>query len=793
MHSRKNKILKKHFSQSAQRKPKTFRINRFSLRAQANNVSGREFFFEFLRDHQPFDNFEGGNMHRKERVGAGACALALILVPCATGAQEPEKMETVVVTATRTEKDIESAPGSVSVITKEEMAKRNIITVDDALNTTTGVHYSRGKGMMDRMSSITLRGIPGQSRTLILLDGIAMNSPYSGSFLSVGVAPGSLERIEVVKGGASSLYGGYAMAGVVNMITRMPEKREFTLQGGFGSALEGRAPENSRRVAFSYGDRIADKLRLYIHNDYLATDGYRSDLNTQSKEPTGLSGWSETTDTTGTKKYYVIGDKGKNGAWQDNLTVKSEYAFTPETKLRFTFYKSIGEYDYDDPQTYLRDSSDNRVWSYGTVKEGTFLGGNGGSDQHVYNLTLDTELLGTKAKMQFGYMDQLSSWGVTPTSSSATRDGGSGKYSDTPAAAWNVDLQFTTPLFWQQILTWGGSFRTGWAHSREYALSDWRDEDSRNGMTYESKGSDRTFALFMQDEIPLLENLTLFAGFRQDWWRTFDGYANQVGSSGYPQSYSSRGASSFSPKGAIVYKPLEKTIIKISGGKSFRAPTVYDLYRTWTSSSGITYASNPKLKPEKNLSWDASVEQKLWSGATFKATYFENYISDLIYSSTDPLDPKRRNKLNAGSGESKGVELEAEQRFGKLLRLFANYTYTDAEITKNRAVPDSEGKRMTDVPKIMYNAGADLEYGPFGASAIARYVGKRYASDTNADSARHVPGVYDSYITTDVKLQYRVTRWATASFSVNNLFDEKYYSYSRAPGRSCYGELTLRY
>jgi len=720
-----------------------------------------------------------------------AFGIALTLAPCAA-AQEPETLETVVVTATRTEKDLSATPGSVSVITGKEMAKRNIVTVDDALNTTAGVYTNRGKGMMDRMSAVTLRGVPGQSRTLILLDGITMNSPYAGSFLSVGVAPGSLERIEVVKGPASSLYGGYAMGGVVNMITRMPEKREFMLQSGFGSAMAGDGAENTRRVAASYGDVIANKLRIYIHNDYLATDGYRSDFNVQSTKPTDLTGWSQTTDAYGADKF-LVGNKGRNGAWQDNLTVKTEYAFTPDTKARLTFFKSTGEYDYSDPRTYLRDSGGNNAWSYGNnkVAEGTFLGNNGGSDQYVYNLTLDTELLGTKARLLLGYMDQVTSWGVTPTSSSATRSGGPGKLSDTPAAAWNVDLQFTTPLFRQQILTYGGSFRTGWAHSKEHTLSDWRDKSSTTDLTYESRGSDRTFALFMQDEIPLSDNLTLFAGFRQDWWETYDGYINQPNTNGYPKTYSSRNANSFSPKGAIVFKPFKKTTLKLSGGKAFRAPTVYDLYRTWTTSSGITYAGNADLKPETTLSWDATIEQKFWPGATLKVTYFENYISNLIYSTSKSATWK--DKVNAGSAESKGVEMEAEQKFGTQMRLFANYTYTDAKITGNSAVAATVGKRMTDMPEHMFNAGSDLEYGPFGASFIGRYVGKRYGNDTNTDTARNVQGAYDPYFTADIKLMYKLTSWAAASFSVNNLFDEQYYSSSKAPGRSCYGELTLRY
>ena len=61
------------------------------------------------------------------------------------------------------------------------------------------------------------------------------------------------------------------------------------------------------------------------------------------------------------------------------------------------------------------------------------------------------------------------------------------------------------------------------------------------------------FALFAQDEIPILNNLTAYIGFREDWWRVFDGFSNVVGASGYPQDYNSRTASSFSPKGALVY------------------------------------------------------------------------------------------------------------------------------------------------------------------------------------------------------------------------------------------------
>ena len=70
----------------------------------------------------------------------------------------------------------------------------------------------------------------------------------------------------------------------------------------------------------------------------------------------GITGWEPTTDYTGATRYR-LGDKGKNGAWQDNLTAKAELELPSNTKLKLSFMKSTGEYSYDNPATYLRNSS----------------------------------------------------------------------------------------------------------------------------------------------------------------------------------------------------------------------------------------------------------------------------------------------------------------------------------------------------------------------------------------------------------------------------------------------------
>lgn len=706
--------------------------------------------------------------------------------------KEGIKLEEIVVTATRTEKELETAPGSVSVVTKDDIKKRNIKSVDEALNTTPGVYNNRTKGLLDSIPYVALRGIPGSYRTLVMVDGITLNDAFSGGIKPGGFASEDIERIEVVRGPFSSLYGGYAMGGVVNIITKMPEKREFTLKTGYGSSWDrGDAMDDIKKYYLSYGDKFKEKVSLFVSYGYKATGGYPSDLNVQSSQPTaGITGWSYTTSNQGNTRY-LIGDKGDNRWWDDNITLKAGYDFSKTSKVNLTFMRTRFESNRDEPHTYLRDAAGNEVWSYGTVREASFLTGDVGGIKDLYNLNYETRFSNLKAKLSLGLVDQGENWYVTPgTTASTTRSGGPGTVNETPNSSYNADLQFTLPLFERHILTFGGSFRQGKADTEQYNLTNWKDEESKTTLAYQSKGKDRTYAVFVQDEIIILDNLTAYIGFRQDWWETYDGYVNQAGTAGYPKNYDLRDASSFSPKAALVYKPFEKTTLRTSIGKAFRPPTVNELYGT-SIFSGITYAGNPDLKPETTTSWDISAEQGLWKGAKIKATYFENYLKDLIYSQT--VSATYWERINAGKAESKGVELEAEQKLDKWLKIFANFTYNNGKITENAAKPQTVGKKLLYLPEKMFNVGADIEKGPFSSSIIARYIGKRYTDDENRDKVNNVYGSHDPYFTADAKVSYKITKFATVSLSVDNIFDRDYFAFYKAPGRSWFGELTIRF
>ncbi|MBW1976082.1 MAG: TonB-dependent receptor [Deltaproteobacteria bacterium] len=119
--------------------------------------------------------------------------------------------------------------------------------------------------------------------------------------------------------------------------------------------------------------------------------------------------------------------------------------------------------------------------------------------------------------------------------------------------------------------------------------------------------------------------------------------------------------------------------------------------------------------------------------------------------------------------------------------------YTDSEIKENEAKPSTEGCRLTYTPLWKANIGAEFEKSRFRAYIIGRYIGKWYTKDDNSDKTNDVYGSYDPYFTVDGRISYQITDFLNISFSVDNLFDRDYYQYYKAPGRSWYVELALKF
>ncbi|WP_165873421.1 TonB-dependent receptor [Parasulfuritortus cantonensis] len=720
--------------------------------------------------------------------------LAGVMVSAAAvAADDTAVLPEVVVSATRTEKTVDEAPGFNAVVGRGELEQRSLESLDEAVNEVPGVYVRRGKGLMDTLSSISMHGIPDGSRSLVLLDGAVLNDAYTGAVAYGGLPAEFLTRVEVAEGPASALYGGNAMGGVTQFVTRLPDKTEFQAKLGFGDAFkDGEALANMRRLVLTGGTRLDNGLRLFAGLSGQSSDGFPTDMVTSTTAPAaGLSGYQTITDTKGSLRY-LYGDKGDNG-WSDrNALVKAEMPLADGTRLRASWLGTRYRYDYDDAHAYASNALGDAVYY---PSEASYAGGQGGHERNLWQAGLERPLAGGVVNVGLTYNDIGKSWYVTPGSTSATTlDGGPGTYSGTASHYVSADLQWTRDAGLAHTVTVGTTLRRDQADNEEYLLADWTDEDARGAIKYRAGGVSRNAALFVQDEWRLAPDLTAYLGVRGDWWRISDGYAEQFTAPAFSERYASRSASAVSPKASLVWKARPDLVVKLSAGKAFRPPTAYDLYRTWKSSSGTTFAGNPELEPERLTSWDLGAETSPWRGGLVRLDYFENYMSDLIYSTGSCSGSGCiRPKENVGKAFGRGVIVAVEQQFGAALHLFANATFNDAEITENSANPALEGKDLQHLPKTMLNLGVSGRHGAWDYYLARRYASKRYGTDDNSDVVSGVPGAFDAYAVVDARVGYRLTKNARVALSIDNLLDREYYASYRAPGRSWLVELGLEW
>jgi len=692
-----------------------------------------------------------------------------------------QQMEEVVVTATKTEKTLADVPASVSVITQEDLAKQNIRTVDEALRVIPGIYAKRTKGLMDSTPSVNLRGFRGDQYTLTLIDGLPINDAYTGG-IEWGTLPiTNIDRIEVVRGPASALYGGNAMGGVINIITKTPEKLELKADGGYGS-------NNTYRYRLSGGDLLWDRLSLQFGYEEEATDGYvTTPVYKTVPAGTKYSRGYPMDDPYGNPTRWVIGDTGDNGGFHRAYNLKGGYKLSETGSVTFSMLSGRHEYDYGPPHTYMGTFGPKTTGVAFDPNSFISYTGIGRNDTDIYGLTF---------KELFGPVTLHAHGGYVTSDDRYTLETGSGlaNYHDSPGSlkisnndTWFGEIRGDVPVTKSHLLTLGFSYRRDSSDTDDFNVPFYRSYAHRGDSIFYSGGMESNWGIFLQDEWSVLDPLTLYLGLRYDYWNLWDGAS---GVPGNLTDYESKTDSELSPKFAAVWKALPDTTVRGSVGHAFRPPTIYDLYRTWQSGS-IIYQSNPDLKPETVWGYELGVEQFLFNRKTrLSATGFWNDIEDLIgYRTHENL----RLKINVGEVRTYGLELEAEQRITDWLSLWGNYTFTHARVRENSTDIESEGKKLTGIPEHMFNLGADAKYKWLKLSVIGRYFSKIYGASDNSDIAEGVYGSYEPAFFLDAKLTVTPVKWMDLFVSVENILDKHYYEYYRSDGVSVFGGITLRY
>ncbi len=181
----------------------------------------------------------------------------------------------VTVTPTRSEQQLGNIPASVSIIRQEDIQRRPALVPDDLLRQLPEFSLFRRSSSISAhptSQGVSLRGIgpSGVSRSLVLLDGVPFNDAFGGWVYWTALPMASAERIEVVNGASSSLYGSYAMGGVLNVVTRPPERRTIGVNTQYGS-------RQSPKIDFRASD-VWGKVGVSVDGSAFDTDGYANVL-----------------------------------------------------------------------------------------------------------------------------------------------------------------------------------------------------------------------------------------------------------------------------------------------------------------------------------------------------------------------------------------------------------------------------------------------------------------------------------------------------------------------------------
>ena len=492
---------------------------------------------------------------------------------------------------------------------------------------------------------------------------------------------------------------------------------------------------------------------------------------------------------------WVVGDKGENRAERRNFNAKSTFDFSATGTISLTALYGSHEYDYGSPNTDMGTFGDNATYAIaGTgqrarFRPNDFIGytGIGENETEVYTLAF-RELFGpVQINAQMGTVQVDDRYTLEAGSGMADYYDSKGSLKSTENESWFAELRGELPLGDAHLLTMGVSYRTNKSDTDDYKIPFYRSFSGKGESTFYSGGRERIWAFFAQDEWRIIDPLTIYIGARFDSWKVYDGAS---GVPGAETSYKSNSESEFSPKVAAVWKVLPNTTVRGSVGSAFRAPNLYELYRTWQS-WGTTYRSNPKLKPETVWTYELGIDQYLFAKKTrLSLTGYRNDIDDLIYYRIEGSDKIRS---NAGEGRTYGLELEASHRFADWLTVWGNLTYTDAQIIDNSTDPESEDKRITGIPKTTYNIGLKSQYKWFKGDLIGRYFSKIYNDANNNDKEEGVYGTYEPAFIMDAKVTVGPWQGTEISLSVDNIFDEEYYEYYQTDGRTFFCEISYKF
>ncbi|GGF58303.1 ferric siderophore receptor [Azorhizobium oxalatiphilum] len=657
--------------------------------------------------------------------GAGGILLDTVTV---TGTQNPTAhvdgyLATSSATASKMAVPIIETPQSISVVTSDLIRDTNSTTITEAIQYTPGV-IAQAPAFSRMVDDLTIRGFNvANGNTGMLRDGLK----YQSNVYDGGQEPYGLERIEILRGPSSILYGQLSPGGVVNAVSKRPtftpvnevnleigsyDKRQ--LSADLSGPVAGSSNMAYRLTALV---READTSVDYVNDDRI----YVAPAFTWKNEDTSL---------TILANYQRIDTK---------FAAPIPYSAVKDYGLPQKLF--IGNANYD---TYISDT-----YSAGYIFDHEFDNG----------IKLHNTMRYYQADVTWDYMQ----WGGLLGNGTLVRRASDREETSTGIAAdTNLEMKFQTgPVAHTVLAGFDYYYRTYDSDRFRSGLDYTFNIRTPNNLTalptinYGANfGSDSTgeqFGVYLQDQIKIYDKFVVLLGGRYDW------------SNSETLAYSTRRTTTqddaaFSGRAGLVYLFDNGLAPYVSVSQSF-APQV-----------GADAITGDAFKPTEGLGYEGGLRYEppgsniLLSGAVY----------DITQSNVLTLDASG-NQYQIGEVRSRGFEFEAHAKYGQL-NLVASYAYTDARITDS-IDPTEIGQREALVPYNAVGLWADYGLDDWGLRGMRVGAGVRYLSDMNMpDVGQTVPGytLVDAMIRYDLESFNPNLKGAILAVNAKNLFGEEY-------------------
>ena len=675
---------------------------------------------------------------RRDVAAGASLPIDVVLVPAGL-------LETVTVTPARGEMRLGDVPASMSVISRDDIRQSPAVLADDVLRRLPSFSLFRRTSSMaahPTTQGVSLRGIgpSGVSRTLVLLDGVPFNDPFGGWVYWSRIPLEQADRIEVVDGAGSSLYGNYALGGVINIVSAAAGPGTLEMKAQYGTLNSG--------ALDVVGSTARGALGLTVDAGLFTTDGY-----------------SPVTATNG----LGVAERGlvDNNVSLDAGRANARLTVTPSGHVRGVLRAG-----------YFREDRNNGKHSTftGAAEENdtTWTSASAALTAH----TSDNSDLQVTASLGRGTL--RSNFLAVPAATPARSIGRMTLNQRVPTTSYTGMAQWRL-LSGSHTIAVGGDWRWVDGDSEEDGL------DATTGTTVTlrriSGGTQNGLGAFVQDIFAVTPALTIAGSVRVDRWRNYNAHnlENSV-PSGLPTinnnaALPDKRDTVISPRVAAIYRVTDLVSVWANIGEGFRAPTLNELYRQFRVGTVLTLANN-QLGPERLRGGEVGLQVSPFRQVAWRTTWFDNRITGPVSNVTLSASGANvtQQRQNLGATRVSGVQTSVDYRAGGSWKVSGAYIYQHARVTANDANTALVDKLLPQAPRhrgSLQVTFADARLVTASLELLA--MGRQFDDDLNA---RAVPGNtaagLPKYAVVSLSVSRAIGPRLSAFVGVQNLFNREY-------------------